>query len=143
MYRFISKKIVYHTYYLNESLDFSEQEESYIVLLYPVNKERTPQILFNNICYSYCPKFTYEVKDNYISKCKYGWHKDQANNDNICYNWIDYYLSLQYNFHTDDKECVLVGCKEGYYQVIFECYKDKVLMIQDKFHQMLENVNQN
>ena len=61
---------------MNEILDFSEQEESYIGLLYPVNKERTPHILFNNICYSYYPKFTYEDKDNYICKCKYGWHKD-------------------------------------------------------------------
>ena len=55
---------------------------------------------------------------------------------------MDYCLSLQYYYHTDDKEWVLDGCKESYYQINFECYKDKVLMIQDKFH-MLKNVKQN
>ena len=119
------RQTVYHTYYFNESLDFSKQEESYIGLLWPLNKEKSPQFLFNKVCYSYCPKLTYEDKENYICKCKYGWHKDQVNNDNICYDEMDYCLSLEYYYHTDDKECVLNGCKEGYYQINFECYKDK------------------
>ena len=119
------KNTVYYTYYLNESLDFSKQEESYIGLLWPLDIEKAPKFLFNKVCYSYCPKLTYEDKDNYICKCKYGWHKDQVNNDNICYDGMDYCSSLEYYYHTDDKECVLNGCKEGYYQINFECYKDK------------------
>ena len=116
---------VYYTYYFNKSLDFSQQEESFIGYLYPLSKEKTPKYLFNKVCYSYCPSLTYEDKKNNICKCKYGWHRDPTTNEDICYDNMDYCLSLEYYYHTDDKECVLHGCKDGYYQINFECYKDK------------------
>ena len=55
----------------------------------------------------------------------YGWHYDPATGDKICYDEKDYCLSLDYYYHTDDKECVLSGCKENYFQINFECYKDE------------------
>jgi len=119
------KNTQFHTYYLNESLDFSQQEESFIGLLYPLNKEKTPQFLFNKVCYSNCPKLTYEDKNNSVCQCRYGWHYDPATGDKICYDEKDYCLSLDYYYHTDDKECVLSGCKENYFQINFECYKNE------------------
>ena len=115
---------VYYNYYLNEEFDVSKQEESFLGLLYPLELERPPQFLFNNVCYSYCPNNTYEDKNNSICKCKYGWHKNLTTNENVCYNKKNYCLSLDYYYHTDDKECVLNGCKDGYYQMNFECYKN-------------------
>ena len=115
----------YYTYYFNDSLDFSKQEESFIGYLYPLNKEKAPRYLFNKVCYSNCPSLTYEDKTNNICKCKYGWHRDPTTNEDICYDNMNYCLSLEYYYHTDDKECVLNGCKDGYYQINFECYKDK------------------
>ena len=116
---------VFHTYYKNESLDFSKQEESFIGLLYPLNKENPPKFLFNKVCYSSCPNLTYEDKKNNICKCSYGWHYDSITNETICYDHMDYCLSLNYYYHTDDKQCILNGCKNDYYQMNFECYKDE------------------
>ena len=118
------KDTVYYNYYLNESLNFSGQEESYIGLLYPLEIEKIPKFLFNNICYSICPELTYEDKNSSTCKCKYAWHRDPDTQEIICYNKTDYCKSKEYYYHHDDKECVLNGCKTGYYQTNFECYKD-------------------
>ena len=116
---------VYYDYYLNESFDFQKQEQSSLGLMYPLNKEKPPKFLFNKICYSTCPQLTYEDKNTSSCKCIYGWHYNNDTNEKICYNNTNYCLSLDYYYHTDDKECVLNGCKNGYYQMNFECYKDK------------------
>ena len=115
---------LYYNYYLNEEFDVSKQEESFLGLLYPLELERPPQFLFNNVCYSYCPNNTYEDKNNSVCRCKYGWHRDPITNEEICYNKKDYCMSLEYYYHTDDKECILNGCKSDYYQMNFECYKN-------------------
>ena len=118
------KTTLYHTYKLNESFDYSKQEESYIGLLYPVYKESPPQYKFNKVCYTSCPKLTYYNRNAGECKCSYGWHYDSTLNESICYD-KDYCLSIDYYYHTDDKECVLNDCKEGYYKINRECYKDK------------------
>ena len=115
----------YYTFFYNSSLNFSKQEASSLGLLYPLESEKPPKFLFNKICYSNCPKLTYGDKDLNKCKCKYSWHKNLTTNDDICYDGKDYCLSLDYYYHTDDKECVLNGCKNGYYQMNFECYKDR------------------
>ena len=115
----------YYTFFYNSSLNFSKQETSSLGLLYPLNEEKPPKFLFNKVCYSHCPKLTYEDKSQNKCKCKYSWHKNLTTDDDICYDGKDYCLSLDYYYHTDDKECVLNGCKNGYYQMNFECYKDR------------------
>ena len=119
------KNTVYHTYFLNKSLNFSMQEESFIGLLYPLKKEEPPQYYFNKVCYSKCPELTYLNKNISQCKCSFGWHHNSTLNESICYDKMDYCLSLNYYFHTDDKECVLDNCKDGYYKINFECYKDE------------------
>ena len=119
------KDLVYYTYYLNGTLNFSNQAEDSIGILYPLKEENIPKYYFNKVCYSTCPQLTYG--DNNLNKCRcsYGWHFNYSNNETICYDHKDYCLSLEYYYHTDDKECVLSGCKEGYYQINFECYKNQ------------------
>ena len=118
---------VYYTYYKNKSFYFSKQEETSMGLLYPLTKEKGPKYLFNKVCYSTCPSLTYgySKSNENVCKCSYGWHKDETTGDMICYDKINYCLSKEYYYHSDDKECVLNGCKDGYYQFNFECYKDK------------------
>ena len=118
---------VYYTYYKNTSFNFSKQEETSMGLLYPLTKEKTPKYLFNKVCYSTCPSLTYGYSKNNenVCKCSYGWHKDEATGDIICYDNMNYCSSKEYYYHTDDKECVLNGCKDNYYQINFECYKDE------------------
>ena len=77
------------------------------------------------MCYSDCPKLTYADKNVSQCKCSYGWHYNSTTEEKICYDGTDYCLSLEYYYHTDDKECVLNDCKNGYYKINFECYKDK------------------
>ena len=117
---------VYYTYYKNESVNISLQEESFIGLLYSLTEEKPPKYLFNKECYSTCPKLTHEDKNNgFTCKCSYAWHRDDITGEVICYDHKNYCFSQEYYYHTDDKECVLNGCKDDYYQINFECYKDK------------------
>ena len=116
---------VYYTYFRNNSVNLTKQKESFIGILHNLDKEEIPKYLFNKVCYSSCPNYTYEDKNNSICKCNYGWHYNSTTEETICYDNMDYCLSLNYYFHTDDKECVLNGCKKDYYQMNFECYKDK------------------
>ena len=116
---------VWNTYKFNDTLNFSNQEESNLGLLYTLEKEKPPKFLFNKVCYSNCPKLTYEDTNNSVCKCSYGWHYNSTTEEKICYNEKDYCLSLDYYYHTDDKECVLNNCKSGYSKINFECYKDK------------------
>ena len=122
---FCPKSQIYYNYKLNESFNFSNQEQSYMGLLYPLDKEKVPKFLFNGICYSKCPNLTKEDEKNNLCKCTYGWHYNSTINETICYDNKDYCLSLEYYYHTDTKECVLSGCKDGYLKMNFECYKDE------------------
>jgi hypothetical protein len=113
----------FYNYYYNESLDLSQQQETSIGYLYTLNEEDVPKYLFNKVCYSKCPHLTYKDSDNNVCKCNYGWFYNSTIDKTICYE-NDSCLSLDYYFHTDNKECILNGCKEGYYQFNYECYKD-------------------
>ena len=113
---------VYYTYKFNESLDFSQQQETTIGFLYPMYKENIPRFLFNNVCYTNCPKMTYQDSNNNVCRCNHGWHYNTTTNETICYD-KDSCLSLDYYYHTDNRQCILDGCKNNYYQFNFECYK--------------------
>ena len=119
------KAQVYYSYKLNTSFKFSDQEESYMGLLYPLYKEMVPKYLFNGMCYLKCPYLTKVDEKNKVCKCKYGWHNNSTLNETICYDNKDYCLSYEFYYHTDTKECVLSGCKEGYLRLNFECYKEE------------------
>ena len=120
------QETVYFDYYLNESLNFSKQEETFIGYFYPLEKEDPPKYLFNNKCYSKCPNLTHESEGKNISECKcnYAWHYNETNDEILCYNNKNYCLSVDYYYHGDDKQCILHGCKEGYYNINFECFKE-------------------
>ena len=118
-------RTVYYSYSKNTSLNFSQQQETSLGLLYSLNKENSPKYLFNNFCYSSCPSLTFADKINKICRCTYAWHNDTINDKIICYNMSNYCSSLDYYYHIDTRECVLYGCKDDYFQINFECYKDK------------------
>ena len=113
----------YYTYYKNTSFDIEKQEEESMGKLYPLTSESIPRYLFNGICYSSCPTLTRSDTTNNVCNCTYGWHYNFTTDKKICYDHKDYCLSLDYYYHTDYKECVLDDCKEGYFKMNFECYK--------------------
>jgi len=114
---------IYYTYRLNENFNFSNQEETSMGYLYPLDKEKIPKLLFNGICYTKCPSLTKEDSTTNTCNCKNGWHYNSSIDEKVCYNNKDYCLSSEYYYHTDTKECVLNDCKDGYFKMNFECYK--------------------
>ena len=93
--------------------------------MYPLDIEKAPKFLFGNLCYSSCPNTTIEDIDNNLCKCKFGWHQNNITKEITCYDNEDYCLSKEYYYHSDTKECVLGGCREGYYQLNFECFNNQ------------------
>ena len=116
------KNSYYYYFDFNNSFNILEQQENYMGLLYPLYIKSTPKFYFNKICYSTCPEFTYKDYNKYECICSYGWYYNSSIDEKICYAH-DYCLSLEFFYHTDNKECVLNGCMEGYYRINFECYK--------------------
>ena len=92
--------------------------------LYPLTKEDPPKYLYNKVCYSKCPTSTYKDSNNNICLCNHGWYYNSTMEETICYE-KDSCLSIDYYYHTDTKECILNGCKDNYYRLNFQCYKNE------------------
>ena len=112
----------YYNYYRNSSVNFTKQEEQFIGYLYELDLEFTPRYLFNKVCYTNCPKLTYENSNK--CNCSNAWEYNSTNEYMICYSY-KHCNSLDYYYHTDTKECVLYGCKENYYLINYECYPNE------------------
>ena len=116
-------KEVYYTYQYNPSINLSLQQENSLGLLYTLRTEKIPKYLFNKVCYINCPKNT-QANTHNECQCKYGWHYNITTRDKICYE-KDYCLSPEFYYHMDNKECVLNGCKDNYFQFNLECYESE------------------
>jgi len=114
---------VYHTF-TYQKINFEEQGILPLEKMYPLTIEKPPKFLFGNLCYVNCPITTNTDNDNNLCKCKYGWEQNETTKEISCYNNKEYCLSIEYYYHIDTKECVLGGCRDGYYQFNFECYKN-------------------
>ena len=112
----------YYYDWKNNSLNFSNQQESSIGVLYQLRKESYPKYLFNKMCYTICPSLTYSNINK--CNCSNGWEYNSTTEYMTCYSY-KHCNSLDYYYHTDTKECVLYGCKENYYLINYECYPNK------------------
>ena len=108
----------------NPDIDFAQQTYNVLDKKYTLKIEDTPKYLLGNLCYQKCPNFTSTDEDNDLCKCLYGWEQNSTTKEITCYNNKNYCLSKEYYYHLDTKECVLEGCRDGYYQYNFECYKN-------------------
>ena len=114
----------YYTYSLNKSFNISSQEENYIGLLYPLSSVNVPRFYYRKVCYSQCPSYT---KKNYqlnICQCLYAWNYTN-DSDILCYDNQDYCHTLDYYYHHGSRECKLNNCRDSYFKLNFECFKDK------------------
>ena len=115
----------YFNYYLNASLNISLQEENFIGLLYPLDKDKeVPKYNYHKGCYTKCPIYTKANDQTNKCDCKFAWNYE-LDGDIICYEEEDFCKSPDYFYHDDTKECKLDNCNDFYYKFNFECYKEK------------------
>ena len=138
LYSFYSSSNLF--YYRNEYIFHSTSTDSTNYILYISNKESNNNLIttINNKTITKISGIYDESEETLIYVYQYSntieyfiipplcfknaWHIDE-NNEIVCYDNKNYCQSNLYVYHTDNRQCNLSNCKDGYYKFNFECYR--------------------